>query len=218
MEDLTGRKYGSWTVLDKYEKRGHNWRWLCKCVCGKEKYVLADQLKSGRSKSCGCQRHNRRTHGMTDTSIYNIWYAMRERCRLKTSTVYKHYGGRGISVAPEWNRFETFYEWAMNNGYKEGLTIDRIDNDGNYEPSNCRWATMKEQCRNRRNSILITHNGETKSLPEWAEIFNVPYSRAIHRYKAGMPFERIFTKGVLHDKQAKGLYQHDCPDSDKAIS
>lgn len=208
MENLNGKTFGSWYVLDAHERRGHNIVWLCRCVCGKEKYVPGYELKNGHSKSCGCQRRSRLKHGMTDTKLYNVWYAMRERCRTKSTTAWYRYGGRGISVCDEWDDFKVFYKWAIENGYQEGLTLDRIDNDGNYEPSNCRWISMKKQCQNRRNSIIIEHDGQTRSLSEWADYYGVPYSRAIQRYRANMSFDRIFTKGILHDKETNRVYKH----------
>lgn len=113
-------------------------------------------------------------HGLGKSRLYNVWKTMRRRCNSPTANKYKNYGGRGIKVCNEWQEFPLFYEWAMANGYADNLTIDRIDNDGDYCPENCRWATNKEQARNRRSNHLITYQGETHTLIEWSEITGIP--------------------------------------------
>ena len=127
MEELKGKVFGSWTVVGDKKKIGKSQRWYCRCVCGKERYVIESMLKNGKSKSCGCQRHNRRIHGLSDTRLYNIWRTMRDRCNLPTSKEYKRYGARGIKVCQEWNdNFLTFYFWAVNNGYDEKAERSRL--------------------------------------------------------------------------------------------
>ena len=123
-------------------------------------------------------------HGGKGTKLYEVWCSMKRRCELPTLSSYKYYGGRGISVCNEWKEsFIAFRKWAFENGYKEGLSLDRIDNNGNYEPSNCRWATMKEQCNNRNSNISITIGNTTKNLMQWCEIFNVDYKKVHARYQ-----------------------------------
>lgn len=130
---------------------------------------------SGRSKSCGCLRRDTTidistTHGLKDHRLYSIWCNMKSRCYNRSNHGYKNYGGRGIKICKSWkNTFINFYKWAISNGYADNLTIERCDNNGNYTPSNCRWATRMEQCRNQRSNILLTYNGETLCLADWAK-------------------------------------------------
>lgn len=129
--------------------------------------------------------------GITYRRIYNSWSKMVSRCTDKKDIRYKHYGGRGISVCEEWNKFRPFYDWALSHGYDDKLTIDRIDVNGNYEPSNCRWITQKEQCNNKRNNINVEYNGETKTLKQWAEKYGIKYKLLHDRYRRyGWEFEK----------------------------
>ena len=144
--------------------------WICICDCGNKKIARSHDLTSGRVKSCGCLKHEAyyKTHGLSKTRLFRIWGNMKSRCTNPNVACYKHYGGRGISVCDEWlNDFESFYKWAISNGYADNLTLDRIDNDGNYEPSNCRWATVKEQRLNRKDVKYLTFNGKTLTQKEW---------------------------------------------------
>lgn len=159
LEDLTGWKFGRLTVIEKAEKDkyGH-WKWRCICDCGKETIAYAAGLRNGSVRSCGClvketNARIRTTHGKKRTRLYRTWINMKARCYQAKDRCYKDYGERGIEVCPEWQHdFQAFYEWAMANGYTDNLTIDRKDVNGDYCPENCRWITMAEQQKNKRNS------------------------------------------------------------------
>ena len=161
--DFTGRKFGKLTVLRKITSNGgHGALWECQCDCGEKTIARHDDLKTGHKKSCGCygksgESHIR--HGKTNTRIHRIWNAMKQRCTNPNFKQWKDYGGRGITVCDEWSRkngFDNFYEWAISHGYRDDLEIDRIDNDGNYEPNNCRFVTHKENMNNRKRRKVNT--------------------------------------------------------------
>ena len=181
--DLTGQRFGKLTVIEraKSNKDGYP-RWLCKCDCGNTNIVYGMHLKSGASQSCGCltkEKFNERItkHGLSKVPIYPIWKDMKHRCYNPNDKRFANYGARGIKVCDEWlHNFQAFYNWAMTNGYKEGLSIDRIDTNGDYKPSNCRWATNKEQANNTTKNHLITYNGKTQTMAQWAEETKIKYT------------------------------------------
>ena len=152
--DLTGETFGNWYVIKRAPNRGKAVRWFCKCgLCGSIVNVAGTSLKSGTSKNCTCIRKTglHRTHGLSNHPLYRVWQRMKGCTSSPTHQDYKHYGERGIVVCEEWREdFGSFYEWAMTHGYQRGLTIERIDVDGNYEPSNCTWIPQSEQPKNSR--------------------------------------------------------------------
>lgn len=197
--DMTGQRFGRLIVLERAQDKilpcgQKRTKWLCECECGNKVIVTATDLRIGKTKSCGCLRvdtikENSIRHGLSHSRIHNIWESMRGRCKNKNN---KTYGARGIRVCEEWESFDNFYNWAIENGYNDKLTIDRINNNGNYEPSNCRWITYQEQNNNRRNNYYIEYNGIKHSMAEWSRILNINYGTLKSRIKYGWSLERIF--------------------------
>lgn len=154
--DLAGQKFGRLTVIERAPNAPSGAAWLCQCTCGAHAIVSSNMLRTGRTQSCGCLAHEltklrNTTHGGSHTRLYHIWSNMRQRCHNSNSPAFNNYGGRGITVCPEWlHNFEAFQAWALSHGYRDDLTIDRIDNDNGYNPDNCRWATYSTQRKNQR--------------------------------------------------------------------
>jgi hypothetical protein len=198
-KDMTGQKYGRWTVIE-YIDHGV---WRCRCDCGTIGAVQRSGLRLGHSKSCGCFMSDeavrrQTTHGMTKTSEYRIWSMMKVRCNKPEHRTYKYYGGRGIKVCDEWEHsFEAFLK-AVGNRPSKKHTLDRIDNNGNYCPENCRWATRAQQDNNRRNNKVITWREETKTLSQWCIHLGIDHARVRRRMQEGMSFERAVLRPVGH--------------------
>ena len=200
-EDLTGQTFNNLTVIGRGETKvtpggQKKLTWLCRCKCGRLTQVGTWHLRNGGIKSCfycgNAKSHESRIkHGKYGTRIYRIWIGMHSRCR---DVCDKDYGGRGISVCEDWSEFENFYRWAISNGYSENLTIDRIDNDGNYEPSNCRWTTLEQQANNRRTNKYIVVNGRKYSFAEAAREFGVSETQVRYRYLQGLSGDEIVSK------------------------
>ena len=195
-KDITGQKFGSLTAIKFCYKKNNRYFWLFKCACGNEKIINKANVISGLTQSCGCYfkkiiKKCNKTHGLSNTRIFSIWLGIKNRCCNINEPAYKNYGGRGITICKEWeNDFKTFYDWSMANGYQDNLTIDRINNNGNYEPSNCRWADKKIQANNQRNTVKITYKGQQKSLTEWAEQYNINKGTLRQRLKRGWEVEK----------------------------
>ena len=192
--NLIGKRFGRWTVVKKdkitTDSRGRHDFYVCNCDCGKTKSVNKWQLLRGVSKSCGCYRsdfirNKDLKHGYSRERVYHIYHLIRQRCYNKNHISYKNYGGRGIKMCDEWiNNVSSFIFWCYNNGYRQGLSIDRIDVNGNYEPKNCRFATQKQQQRNRRCNRMVIVRGKEYVLADACELFGIKYQNA----------SQIFTK------------------------
>lgn len=201
--NLTGNQYGLLTVLGEGERGKYGQKqWRCKCICGNEINVQTSYLKSGHTQSCGCLLKKTITkHGYTGTRVYSIWQNMKARCYQTSHKGYNLYGGRGITVCDEWkNDAKAFCDWAMNNGYSDELELDRIDNNGNYTPSNCRWVTHAENNRNKSTNHFITFKSETHTICEWEKITGIANQEIYRRLKLGWPIEKALTQPVMHRK------------------
>ena len=194
--DLAGQRFGMLTVIGRKENRHGHAMWECLCDCGNKTVVPSGDLRRGKTKSCGC---NRTTHGDRGSRLYGIWIGIKTRCFNETDHTYALYGGRGITVCEEWrDSFEAFRDWALANGYRDDLSIDRKNPDGDYCPVNCRWTTMKEQQNNRRNNRLITYNGRTQTLSQWSAETGIHRGTIQYRLKHGWDVEKALTvKGDL---------------------
>lgn len=202
--DLTGKKFGRWTVIDLVTTRPHSTYWNCICDCGTKREVRGSNLRRGIAQSCGCLIKEKMTkHGMTYQREWKSWTGLKSRCYTKTDHHYRYYGGRGIRVCERWR--ESFLNFFEDMGTcPKGFTIERINNDGNYEPSNCRWASKRDQCRNRRNNVRLTLNGETHILSDWASIRGIPKRTLEYRHHKGLSDAQILSKSkVIVCKQSR---------------
>lgn len=185
--DLTGKRFGKLRVLGVASKDKHI-KWHCICDCGKKKEVLGCHLRSGKIISCGCASVERisllnKTHGDSKTRLYSIWAGIKSRCYDKNCSCYNRYGQRSIIMCDKWkNDYLSFKTWALRNGYSNDLTIDRIDNDGNYEPSNCRWVNNYQQSNNTSRTVKIEYNGNLYSAKQVATLLNINYKKFLYGY------------------------------------
>ena len=207
--DISGMRFGK--LVAEYKsgttKNGES-VWFCRCDCGNTSEVMIYRLLSGNTKSCGCMKNKigdiTRTHGRSHTRLYNVWISMKARCNNEHDRRYADYGGRGITYCDEWSDFARFEEWAMSNGYDENAafgecTLDRIDADGNYEPSNCRFVDLTTQANNQRRLKKYEVHGESHTMGEWARIYGMNYqtlSSRIHRSK--MTMEEALERAIRH--------------------
>lgn len=185
---LAGERYNRLTIIKELEKVENDRRFLCRCDCGNEHSVSLNSLRMGNVKSCGCYRKEKlsqlyKKHGKS--KLKYIWSTMKGRCLCVTNNRFKYYGKRGITIAEEWLFFDNFQIWALANGYKEGLSIERSDVNGNYEPSNCTWIPKSDQPKNARSNINVTINGETKYIAEWCRIYKINCFTVYNRIKKG---------------------------------
>ena len=192
LNNLQGFTFGSLTVLQLGESRGNGAFWLCQCKCGTQKEVRSSDMVQGKVKSCGCEHIKRiakasTKHGMKNTRTYGIWQAMRSRC----NRINQDYSCRGITYDERWDSFENFY---LDMGeVPKGMSIDRIDSNGNYEKSNCRWATQEQQANNKRSSVFIEYNGKKQTVSQWAKELNMNHHTLRSRLKKGLSAEQALT-------------------------
>ncbi len=201
-----GKRFGKYVVISHLGKINGNRRWLCRCDCGSERVVDGGRLLSGRSKSCGCAIPEIisklfKTHGLTNSTTYFSWCSMKERCLNKNCESYPRYGGRGITICTRWlNSFENFF--ADMGEKPKATSLERKDNGVNYEPSNCIWATAKQQANNRRSSRFITYSNITKTLKQWSDSTGLSDDNIAARIKAGWSLKKTFTAPVRPMRRA----------------
>lgn len=203
IKDESGNRYGRLLVIDAAGKGASRaQRWLCRCDCGATKAVTGTSLRTGETRSCGCLQRDiarragdrTRTHGQSKSSLYSIWDTMHQRCSNPKTKDFKNYGGRGISVCGAWDRFETF---AVDMGPRpDGLTLERVDTNGNYEPTNCIWATPLAQARNSRSNRLLTWQGKTQCISAWAEEIGISAVTLHSRLMRGWSGEKSLSTPV----------------------
>lgn len=207
-EKYIGKKYGRWTVLERVglSSTGEP-TFKCICECGTIKVQNIYSLVSGNSKSCGCYEAEvkakmKTTHGYTNHPLYKVFTDMKDRCYNPKRKEYRNYGARGIKICDEWrNNRASFIEWSLEHGYKKGLEIDRIDNNGDYCPENCRFVTRRENTNNRRNTVLVEIRGETMPLTVAAELYGIHSRTLAGRYYKGYRGEDLIFKGYLRRKK-----------------
>lgn len=208
--DIAGHRFGRLTAIEPVSKtKKGEFIWRCLCDCGQETNVALNNLKHGQVRSCGClakeqaskaakkwhveNPHNHATHGQSKTRLYTIWTHMRQRCR---DVGNRQYHDRGIRVCREWDQsFESFRDWSLQNGYREDLSIDRIDNNGDYEPQNCRWTDTITQSNNRRTNRMVTYQGKTMTLANWCRELGLKY---------GTISQRISIRGWTEEEALRG--------------
>lgn len=198
MADLVGTRFGRLLVLEEAQKTNGRKSFKCQCECGNTMITLRQSLVSGNTKSCGCllkekTRGRFTTHGQSRTRLYSIYRGMLNRCYKHKTKRYERYGGRGIRVCNEWvNDFKAFYRWAMVNGYRNDLTIDRIDVNGDYAPGNCRWSNVKMQQNNLSTNKIISYMDQKKTLARWCQELNLNYHTIFCRLNRNWTIERAF--------------------------
>lgn len=196
--DLTGMRFGRLLVIGKTRSKSGRVAWVCICDCGNETTPLTNCLLNGRSKSCGCLHkeitgNTHRKHGQYNTRLYRIWSNMRQRCSNPKNDNYHLYGAKGVSVCDEWKDFAVFSKWAMQNGYADNLSVDRIETDKDYCPENCRWATPQEQTDNRKCTRYVSFNGKTQTLKRWSEETGISYKVLLWRVSHGWTAKKALT-------------------------
>lgn len=204
--DLKGKRFGKLTVIEKAGTNKHRkLMWKCKCDCGNYSIVVGQDLRRGKTSSCGiCVGGRNIKHSLSSSRIYCIWSGMKNRCLNAGNSYYYRYGGRGITVYEEWlHDFQAFYDWSMLNGYRDDLTLDRKDNNKGYSTDNCRWITQKEQNRNKCNNRTITCRGITKILTDWAVILGIGKENLTYKLNNSELSESEVIENLLNKMEVK---------------
>jgi hypothetical protein len=201
VKDIVGLKYGKLTIIEDLGKRGTYRMTMCLCECGNKVEKCWYAIKRTPMPSCGCSRYAAVTkHGLHGHPLYGVWKGMKQRCIDPNAVNFHDYGERGIYVCEEWKHdFLAFHTWCMANGWKKGLDIDRKDNDGIYEPSNCRFVTRFVGNRNTRKNVWIEFNGEKMIAKDWADRVKIPVSLLLKRIKRGWPLEKALSN-IMYKK------------------
>ena len=199
--EMTGYKFNGCTVLSRAgSTKDKKAMWECVCYCGEHFVTAGKSIRLNLTKSCGCLNNKNikeigaknKTHGDSGSRLYDIWRGMKKRCRVTSTQSYKHYGAKGIDICDEWHdSYEVFKEWAIKNGYKDDLTIERIDSKGNYNPENCKWADWFEQANNRSNNIRMDYKGEKLTLSQIAKKMNISQQLLQYRLKNNIPMKFV---------------------------
>lgn len=203
--DITGMTFGRLRAIARSDKKSRVPYWACVCECGTVKDCRHDALTRGAVKSCGCLKskklagigYSKELHGYRSHPLYERWRKMMARCYDPSQQGYHRYGGRGISVCAEWQSVSAFVEWGLSSGFDPSLTLERINNDGDYEPANCRWATQKEQASNRSTNVYIEIGGENKTISEWSRETGVRTSKISYRVSKGFSPQDCLSKETL---------------------
>lgn len=199
--NLTGQRFGRLVARERIEGSDYKKdpsKWRCECDCGNITYVIAGDLKMGKTQSCGCYKKYKdtkpiRKHGHNRTRLHRIWCGMKTRCNNPHSKDYKDYGERGIRICDDWNEFLPFKHWAIINGYQDDLTIERLDVNKGYSSENCTWIPNSQQSLNTRQIIPLTFNGKTQTASEWAREANIRLTTLLCRLKRGWTVEQALT-------------------------
>ena len=190
IQDISGQRFGNLLCIHQTGKgKWGEILYLCQCACGQKCLAAKSDLTQGKKKSCGCGQ-GKKSHGLSrengkQTLLHRVWMSMLHRCNNPKSQSYKYYGHKGISVCDEWDSYENFYKWAIQNGYRKGLTIERIDNDGDYCLENCKWIPQSEQARNSKGVRFLTYKGQTKTYGEWEKVYGINRRTLEDRIKRG---------------------------------
>lgn len=213
ISDITGMRFGKLVAIriDHIEERKNGRKhtmWLCKCDCGNETITSVSHLKSGVTSSCGCIRMSK--NGLSRTRLSAIYNGMISRCYDEKDTAFKNYGGRGIYLCDEWrNSFMSFYNWSVNNGYDDFLTIERINNDKGYSPENCKWATRIEQANNKRNNVMIDNGKETHTISQWSRITGINKATLDYRHRKGYSPDKILSPCSFSNNKIRISFEED---------